>query len=86
MKKDKNDMVSSKSKSLKYAKRNIKTGTDFACFMSALMSDLIEGKVTPQIANASCNAGGKLLKVVEMQHRYGKQIKGSVDKDIVLLN
>lgn len=39
--------------------------------MSALMSDLIEGKITPSIGNATCNAGGKLLKVVEMQIKYG---------------
>jgi hypothetical protein len=35
------------------------------------MSDLVEGNVTPEIANAACNAGGKLLKVVEMRYRLG---------------
>lgn len=35
------------------------------------MSDLIEGKMSPAVANAVCNAGGKLLKIVEMQHKYG---------------
>jgi hypothetical protein len=35
------------------------------------MSDLISGKVTPQIGNAVCNAGGKLLKIVEMKQKYG---------------
>ena len=40
--------------------------------MSALMSDLIEGTVTPQVGNATVNAGGKLLKVVELQLKYGK--------------
>lgn len=39
--------------------------------MSALMTDLIEGRVSPGIGNAACNAGGKLLKVVELQHKYG---------------
>lgn len=39
--------------------------------MSALMSDLIAGRVTPQIGNATCNAGGKLLKIVDMQYKYG---------------
>lgn len=39
--------------------------------MSALMSDLIEGAITPNVANATVNAGGKLLKVVEMQYKYG---------------
>lgn len=35
------------------------------------MSDLIEGKITAAVGNAACNAGGKLLKVVEMQMKYG---------------
>lgn len=39
--------------------------------MSALMTDIIEGSITPQVANATVNAGGKLLKVVEMQLKYG---------------
>lgn len=39
--------------------------------MSALMSDIIEGSITPQVGNATVNAGGKLLKVVEMQLKYG---------------
>jgi len=40
--------------------------------MSALMSDLIEGNITPQVGNATVNAGGKLLKIVELQLKYGK--------------
>lgn len=39
--------------------------------MSALMSDLIEGSVTPGVGNAAVNAGGKLLKVAELQLQYG---------------
>jgi hypothetical protein len=39
--------------------------------MSALMSDVLDGTVTPGVCNAAVNAGGKLLKVVEMQIRYG---------------
>lgn len=39
--------------------------------MSSIMSDLIEGRITPNVANATVNAGGKLLKVVEMQYKYG---------------
>lgn len=62
--------------SLAYAAKGITTGHDFANFMSALMSDLIAGRVSPGIGNAACNAGGKLLKVVEMQLRYGTQEAG----------
>ena len=58
-------------RSMAVAANGVKTGHDFANLMSALMSDLIEGRVTPSIGNATCNAGGKLLKVVEMQYKYG---------------
>ena len=57
-------------KSLRFARDGIRTGEDFANTMSALMSDLIEGSITPEVGNAVCNAGGKLLKMVEMQYKY----------------
>jgi len=53
------------------AAAGVQTGEDFANLMSALMSDLIDGSISPNVANATVNAGGKLLKVVEMQYRYG---------------
>lgn len=58
-------------RSLAIARNGIKTSDNFADFMSALMSDLVEGKVTPQMGNAACNAGGKLLKMVDMTYKYG---------------
>lgn len=58
-------------RSLAIAEAGIGTGNDFARCMSALMSDIIASRVTPQVGNAVCNAGGKLLKVVELQMRYG---------------
>lgn len=65
-------LVKREPRTLEFTKKGVKTGTDFANTMSALMSDVIEGTITPQVANAVCNAGGKLLKVVEMQYKYGK--------------
>lgn len=59
------------ARSGRIAAAGVTTGEDFANLMSALMSDLIEGSITPNVANATVNAGGKLLKVVEMQYRYG---------------
>lgn len=53
------------------AAAGVTTGQDFARLMSSLMSDVLTGKVGPSSANAVCNAGGKLLKVVEMQYKYG---------------
>lgn len=70
-------------KSLLIAERGIRTSSDFANMMSCLMSDLATGRVTPQVGNAMCNAGGKLLKVVEMQQRYGTQGDGQ-KKELLL--
>jgi len=60
-------------RSLRIAESGIRTGFDFADLMSSLMSDIISGRVTPAVGNAACNAGGKLLKIVEMQYKYGTQ-------------
>lgn len=57
---------------LAIAEAGVKTGEDFANLMSALMSDVIDGRMAPNVANATCNAGGKLLKVIEMEHKYGR--------------
>ena len=66
------------------ANRGIRTGQDFANLMSGLMSDLIAGRVTPSVGNATCNAGGKLLKVVEMQYKYGTAGPGTGAKTLTL--
>lgn len=67
-------------RSLAIFERGIKTGEEFASGMSALMSDVISGSVTPQIANSVCNAGGKLLKVVEMAQRWGRRQEDGTKK------
>lgn len=71
-KKATNGKPSTKARCISVARKGVKTGSDFADFMSSLMSDIIEGRVTPDVGNATCNAGGKLLKVVEMEYRYGR--------------
>lgn len=71
-------------RSLTIANQGIRTGSQFASLMSALMTDLIEGKITPGVGNAACNAGGKLLKVVEMQAKYGQTRNGSNEKVLQL--
>ena len=57
-------------RSLAIGEKGVDTAKDFASLMSAVMSDVLDGRLSPQIANAVVNAGGKLLKVVEMQHKY----------------
>jgi hypothetical protein len=72
------------SRSLTVGLSGVRTSKDFSDFMSGLMSDLVEGKVTPQIGNAACNAGGKLLKAVEMQYKYGSPLKARVGNELLL--
>ena len=69
--KGKNSGASSSSRSRAISQQGVKSGRDFAHLMSALMSDLLSGAVDHPTANAVCNAGGKLLKVVEMEQKYG---------------
>lgn len=75
--------VSMDTKTLQFSQNGIKTSVDFANLMSALMTDLLTGRVSPQVGNAVCNAGGKLLKIVEMQARYGTP-EGQQSKEKVL--
>lgn len=72
-------------RSLAVARRGIKTSVEFAEMMSSLMSDLIEERVTPQVGNATVNAGGKLLKMVEMQLKYGTSSGEGAPKSIQLV-
>ena len=59
------------ARSATLAARGVTTASQFSQVMSALMSDLLEGRVAPSVGNAACNAGGKMLKSVEMQFKYG---------------
>lgn len=74
----------SEPRSLSISERGIKTGAQFANLMSAMMGDIISGRVTPAVGNAACNAGGKLLKVVEMQYKYGTQSGNQGNKTLAL--
>ena len=52
--------------------RQVSTAEDFAGLMSRLMTSVLKGSIEPKVANSVCNAGGKLLQVVEMMFRYGR--------------
>ena len=67
----------------KFSEKGVKTSRDFANFMSSLMSDLVEGRVSPNVGNATCNAGGKLLKVIDMEYKYGTK-QGESKKTLTL--
>jgi hypothetical protein len=64
------------ARSVQIAAGGIYTSGKFCSLMSALMSDLLTGKVTPQVANGVVNAGGKMLKAVELEQRYGTDRDG----------
>jgi hypothetical protein len=72
-------------RTLAFTRAGVVTGTDFADLMSALMSDVIEGTVSPEVANAACNAGRQLLRVVEMQYRYGPHAEEQKQRSGILL-
>lgn len=66
------------TRTAKIADKGIRTDREFSSLMSALMSDLVAGRIPPNVGNATCNAGGKLLRVVELTYRYGvRPTKGS---------
>ena len=54
----------------KFATKGIKTSRDFANLMSALISDLIDKRVSSETGSAVCLAGGRLLRVIEMEYRF----------------
>lgn len=61
----------------KLADSGITTGADFSRVMAALLADVVGGRIEPNRANAACNVAGKLIRMVEMQHKYGKQVQGT---------
>ena len=76
-------LVRKDARSLRFAEDEVKSGQDFADLMSKLMSDMLAERVSPQVGVAVCNAGGKLLKVVELQFKYGRA-NNQGKKDIAL--
>ena len=70
------------ARSLEIARRGIYTAQDFCNVMSALMVDLLEGRVTDRVGNATVNAGGKMLKAAELQQKYG--VDGPNRKELLL--
>jgi len=60
-------------RSLSIAERGICSSKDVRDMMSSLMSDVISGSLTPEVTNAACNACGKLIKVVELEQKWGRE-------------
>jgi hypothetical protein len=60
----------SASQSSEIAQRGVRSSEDYRDLMCALMTDVVQGKIDPDVANAACNAGRGLLKMVEMEYRF----------------
>jgi hypothetical protein len=60
-------------RSLEIFEKGIRTSGEFKSGFAALMTDTVAGRITPQVCNAVCNAGGKILKTVEMEHKWGRK-------------
>jgi hypothetical protein len=74
----------SPAKSIPHFEKGIKTCGQLAQGMSLLMADVLSERVGTSTANAVCNAGGKMLKAVEMQQRYGTTQKtGAKELDLI---
>lgn len=59
---------------------------DFAGFMSALVGDIVSGRIDPKTASAACKAGAQLLRVVELEQKYAsKQARTVPDNRALLL-
>ena len=62
---------------LAISERGIRTDRDFAQFMSAVMGDVIAGRLSTATATTATRAGVAMLKVIEMRHRYGSGDDGA---------
>ena len=58
---------------LSIGERGVRTAQDFAQFMSAMMGDVISGRLSATKAATATRSGMALLKVIEMQYRYGSE-------------
>ena len=71
-------------KSSLIARKGVSTSGDFANLMGVLMGDLLDGSVSPEVGQAACKAGSNLLKVVEMQYKYGGFTAINEKKQLIL--
>ncbi len=58
-------------KSAIIAEAGISTGHDYITLMSALISDVLSGRIPPQLCNAASSAARNIGKMTELELRYG---------------
>ena len=72
------EVIVKSNRSSQLLRKGIETGRDFANVMSALMTDLADGSITPPVGNAISKAGSQMLKMVELQYRYAPPKRGEI--------
>jgi hypothetical protein len=70
--------------SLTLARGGIRTANDLAGLMGALIEDLMEGTVFPELGNAVCAAAGILIEAMKVQYDYGKANNTTDRKNLIL--
>lgn len=63
------DIQRAESASVALSKRGVHSSQDFCDLMCTLMTDVVQGDVTPDVVNAACNAGRSLLRMVDLEYR-----------------
>lgn len=53
--------------------RGARTANDFAGFMETVMLNVASGDMSPAVGEAIANVGGRMLKAVELNFRYGNR-------------
>lgn len=72
-------------RSVGLATKGIHTSTQFAAFQSALIGDIMNGAVTPTVANAASKSCANLLEVVKMEYKYGVRKQGELGSAVLML-
>jgi hypothetical protein len=59
---------------LEIAPETLHSGTGMARFMAIVAVGAIQGSISPGAANSSCSAIGKILRILELRHKFGKKL------------
>lgn len=73
-----------RARSLAIAQGGLRTGFDTINMLTATITDVLEESITTSQASVVVNAIGKVLKVVELQFKYGKTRPDGGERDLVL--
>ena len=67
----KGNALATRAHAVELATQGVRVDKEYLDLMTALMCDVVQGKVAPQVVNAACNAGARVLQLIELRLRYG---------------